>query len=669
MKKILLFLIASVLFCSSVMAHVFEIRAKQAADGSITWYLISYHVAEQCAANTAGLIVNGTNYPISSVVNGDARPIAPILLAQDLNCFQSVNPNVTPPANLYVSYAIVNTPFLLPPLAVTPFSTTVCLGFCVGAVGNFVPPPTISFTATTTNGSTGSTVNSNPTDVLIDFCAGGSFTFSNYSSIPGVRVGALEKLESSGNVVQGVPVPANRPQSVIKPSEMAGFFGNTYGPYTLSSGSTGTITQHFTPFFDLNNNDVYDAGEVLGSTVNLHYTISDLTLAPCTKTDVLCNGASTGSIAAGLVTFNHGTVNYTWRNAANNVVGNTANVGGLPAGVYTLTVTDDCLTKKCTVTIEQPAALTYTYSFTPILCKGGLSKESITIYGGKAPYTVTNQGGGALVIGAQEGVTYNGNTFAAQYDYTITDANGCTKTFSVDITEPTQVVGGAISMSPNPTIAGHQVNTIFLGYGPQSVTLSTAPVSGGTPGYTYTWSPVGGSASTALVSPVTTTTYTVTIKDKNGCTITRTFTVKVIDARCGNKNDKVIVCHNGHEICISPNAVPAHLVHGCTVGPCTNTKTSQPIQPLIVVEASSKFNVFPSPTRGELNIQLPAIKSAKAEIVIINAGGNVIERRVIKNGFIGQIERFDLRRNGSGIYFIKIISEQGVENLKVVVQR
>lgn len=111
-----------------------------------------------------------------------------------------------------------------------------------------------------------------------------------------------------------------------------------------------------------------------------------------------------------------------------------------------LIVSDDCLSKKCTVTIEQPNAITYNYSFTPILCKGGFNTESITIYGGKTPYTVTNQRGGALVIGAQEGVTYNGNTFTAHYDYTIIDANGCTKTFSVDITEPTEVVGGAISM-------------------------------------------------------------------------------------------------------------------------------------------------------------------------------------------------------------------------------
>lgn len=38
------------------------------------------------------------------------------------------------------------------------------------------------------------------------------------------------------------------------------------------------------------------------------------------------------------------------------------------------------------------------------------------------------------------------------------------------------------------------------------------------------------------------------------------------------KNNKVIVCHNGHEICVSQSAVPSHLKHGDALGAC-NTST------------------------------------------------------------------------------------------------
>jgi len=54
----------------------------------------------------------------------------------------------------------------------------------------------------------------------------------------------------------------------------------------------------------------------------------------------------------------------------------------------------------------------------------------------------------------------------------------------------------------------------------------------------------------------------------------------VCDTSCGAKNDKVTICHNGNEICVSSNAVKAHLDHGDYVGPCHTVPiaTAQAIQ-------------------------------------------------------------------------------------------
>ncbi len=43
----------------------------------------------------------------------------------------------------------------------------------------------------------------------------------------------------------------------------------------------------------------------------------------------------------------------------------------------------------------------------------------------------------------------------------------------------------------------------------------------------------------------------------------------VCDATCGKKNDKVLICHKGKEICVDANAVQSHLNHGDNLGPCT----------------------------------------------------------------------------------------------------
>ncbi|MGB5363426.1 MAG: hypothetical protein WBN17_09000 [Aureibaculum sp.] len=37
---------------------------------------------------------------------------------------------------------------------------------------------------------------------------------------------------------------------------------------------------------------------------------------------------------------------------------------------------------------------------------------------------------------------------------------------------------------------------------------------------------------------------------------------------CDDKNKKVYICHNGHTICVSVNAIKAHLDHGDVLGKC-----------------------------------------------------------------------------------------------------
>ena len=95
-------------------------------------------------------------------------------------------------------------------------------------------------------------------------------------------------------------------------------------------------------------------------------------------TNVLCNGASTGSV---VITPSGGVGPYTITPAQTS----------LAAGSYTFTVKD---ANNCTitvpVTITQPAAITATTSITNVLCNGASTGSVvITPSGGVGPYTIT----------------------------------------------------------------------------------------------------------------------------------------------------------------------------------------------------------------------------------------------------------------------------------------
>ncbi|QOY96034.1 family 10 glycosylhydrolase [Massilia sp. UMI-21] len=135
----------------------------------------------------------------------------------------------------------------------------------------------------------------------------------------------------------------------------------------------------------------------------------------------------------------------------------------------------------------------------------------------------------------------------------------------------------AIGVTPaagEPT--GLPADTIALGYGPQSVTLSASDAAGAS---TFTWSPAGGlSAGTGAVTSFSPTAagsflFTAQAASPESCFAQASVTVKVIDARCGA--GKVAVCnktgsasHPGAQVCVAPQAVPAFLRKGSVLGAC-----------------------------------------------------------------------------------------------------
>lgn len=218
------------------------------------------------------------------------------------------------------------------------------------------------------------------------------------------------------------------------------------------------------------------------------------------QTNVSCNGGTNGT-ATVMVSGGVPPYTYAWTTSPAQT---TATATGLSAGTYTVTVTDASgATTSRSFTITQPAALTAATSQTTIACNGSSTgAASVTPGGGTSPYSYSWSPNVSTTSSAT-------NLAAGTYTVTVTDANGCTISRTVTITQPAAL-----------TATTSQNNVTTNGGTNGSATLM---VSGGTPNYTYSWSP--SVSTTATASNLSAGTYTVTATDANGCTIARTFTI------------------------------------------------------------------------------------------------------------------------------------------------
>jgi large repetitive protein len=307
-----------------------------------------------------------------------------------------------------------------------------------------------------------------------------------------------------------VTVPnAGSPTATITATTNVSCFGGSNGSATVAaSGGTGPYTYSWSPSggtgttaSGLNANSytvtVTDANGC-STTASTTITQPPVLGATAASSPVLCFGGSTGS-ATVTATGGVGPYTYSWAP----IGGTNAIATGLTAQSYTATVTDanGCST-TATTTVTQPTAVTATASMSPVLCNGGnTGSATVTPGGGIGPYTYS------WSPSAQTTATAI-NLTAQGYTVIVTDANGCSTTASVTVTQPT-----ALSATTSFTQA-----TCNASNGSASVT-----VTGGIGPYTYAWSPTGGTA--ALATGLSAQTYTVTFTDANNCSDTAQVTV------------------------------------------------------------------------------------------------------------------------------------------------
>ncbi len=212
--------------------------------------------------------------------------------------------------------------------------------------------------------------------------------------------------------------------------------------------------------------------------------------------------------------------------------GNTFTLAG---GTYSIRVRDASgCTKDTTVIIPETSALFAASVITPVSCNGGSNGSIVlNVTGGTSPYEYSINGGTSYQ--ASNSFTVSAGTYTIR----IRDLNGCTKDTTVEVTEPAAIF-----------TSGSVVNASCNG-GTGTITV-TASGGTGTPGYSID----GGTTYQSTGSfTVNAGTYTIRVRDANGCTKDTTLTVTqpaplatpavITAATCNAGNGSIVITASG----------------------------------------------------------------------------------------------------------------------------
>ena len=279
-------------------------------------------------------------------------------------------------------------------------------------------------------------------------------------------------------------------------------WSNTQTTQTITSLSAGTYGVTIT-----DTNGCTASTPVTVNGANAPSLTTSTTSTGCT----VANGTATANATGGTPWYT-----YQWSDAQI-----TQTATGLAAGTYFVTVTD---TNGCiavtSANISVSASPLVTVIGNPTGCTVNNGSAVATPNGGTPPFTylwnngLTTDTVNDLALGI--------------YTITITDANGCTATNSVNIT-----------VASNPTVITSVLSNDSCNGDNNGSAI--ANVSGGLPNYTYSWS---NSQTTPSATGLIAGSYTVIVTDANGCTSSSSVTITQPSVLTDTITTSNINCYN-----------------------------------------------------------------------------------------------------------------------------
>ena len=320
---------------------------------------------------------------------------------------------------------------------------------------------------------------------------GGTAPYSGYGAFT-VNAGAYNYIVTDNNGCSDTTfITLTEPSAIISTiaTTLAGCSLSNGSATITASGGTGTLS-YLWPSGGTNTieNSLAAGSYIITITDDNNCTSTDVASisnigAPSTSTiptNILCNGLNTGAIDLTVIG-GTGPFSYFWNNSST-----TEDLSNILAGIYNYTVTDasNCQATG-SISITEPTILIASATSNLILCNGGTTSISVIANGGTLPYTG---------IG-------NFTENAGDFNYVITDNNGCTSSTNIIVNQPSSIL---ISSAPiDPSCFGSSNGSISIN------------ATGGTPSYNYTWT---GNIITQNLTNIGVGNYNVTVSDANNCT-------------------------------------------------------------------------------------------------------------------------------------------------------
>jgi len=305
-----------------------------------------------------------------------------------------------------------------------------------------------------------------------------------------------------------------------------------------------------------------------------NFIASDSTI--CVGQCINFTDLSTGNPTSWQWTFTGATPNTSTQQNPTNICYNTP-------GTYTVQLIvsngngNDMLVKTNYITVYALPNVTATASPATI-CSGGSS--TLTASGASTYSWSSGQNTSSISVMPTSTTTYT---------VTGTDANGCSNTANVMV-----VVNALPTVSASATPAS-------ICQGDQS-TLSASGAN------SYTWDQGLGAGQTHIVTPPTTTTYTVTGTDGNGCSNTARVTVSVSFAPTASITGDTVICQGGSTLLTASGGTGTYSYQWNT-GATTQSITVSPLSSTtysVTVSAGSCFDV------ASVNVTVNSLPSMSA---------------------------------------------------------